>query len=138
MKINKKITNKRRRGLETVEAALLLPIVLLITFGALKYGWIFLKSQQLANAARQVARVAIRPNDRTVDINTMFSALMTQANITGATCDVTPGGGLQGVGEAVSVQVTVATANVDILPMPGFIPTPDNLGTTVTMSKEGP
>ena len=138
MKINKTIKNKHRRGLETVEAALLLPIVLLVTFGALKYGWIFLKSQQLANAARQVARVAIRPGNRSGDIGTMFNDLMTQANITGASLTVTPGGGVQTVGYEVSVQVTVPTANVDTLPMPGFIPSPDNLGTTVTMSKEGP
>lgn len=138
MKINKKTKNRRCCGLETVEAALLLPIVLLITFGSLKYGWIFLKSQQLANCARQVARVAIRPNDRSTEIATMFSDLMTQANITGASVVVTPGGGVQNVGDAVSVQVTVPTANVDILPMPGFIPSPASLGTTVTMSKEGP
>jgi Flp pilus assembly protein TadG len=136
MKISNK--NRRCRGLETVEAALLLPLVLLVTFGALKYGWIFLKSQQLANCARQVARVAIRPDDRSAEITSMFNALMTQADITGATCVVTPGGGNQGVGGSVSVEISVATANVDILPMPGFIPTPPNLGATVTMSKEGP
>lgn len=136
MKINHK--HRRCRGLETVEAALLLPVVLLVTFGALKYGWIFLKSQQLANCARQVARVAIRPNDRSSDITSMFDALMIEADIAGATYTVTPGGGNQAVGGAVTVQVSVPTANVDILPMPGFIPSPTRLGATVTMCKEGP
>ena len=138
MKINKKTKKRRCCGLETVEAALVLPIVLLITFGALKYGWIFLKSQQLANCARQVARVAIRPGDRALDITAMFGDLMTEANITGASVVVTPGDGVQAVGYPVSVKVTVETSKVDILPMPDFIPSPPSLGTTVTMSKEGP
>lgn len=134
--------NKRkqhfRRGLETVEAALLLPFILLVTFGALKYGWIFLKSQQLANAARQIARVAIRPDDRSGEIASMFTTLMSDAQITGATCTVTPGGGLQTVGDEVTVQISVPAANVDILPMPGFIPAPVTLSADVTMCKEGP
>lgn len=129
-----------RRGLETVEAALVLPILLLITFGAFKYGWLFLKTQQLANAARQVARVAVRPGNRSADITIQFNDLMTQANISGATCEVDPLDGVQTVGYPVSVHVFVPIANVDIIPL---LPWPGtgvdgNLGTTITMSKEGP
>jgi Flp pilus assembly protein TadG len=46
-----------RRGLETVEAAIMLPLVMLITFGALKYGWLFLKAQQINNVASSLSRM---------------------------------------------------------------------------------
>ena len=37
-------------------------VVLLFTFGAIKYGWLFLKAQQITNAARQGARMAFLPD----------------------------------------------------------------------------
>lgn len=117
---------------------MLLPFILLVTFGALKYGWILLKNQQLTNAARQIARVAIRPDDRTAEITSLFTTLMTDAGIAGANCTVTPGGGLQIVGGEVRVQISVPAANVDILPMPAFIPAPVTLSASVAMCKEGP
>ena len=54
--------NKRFRGLATVETAIVLPLLLLITFGLLEYGWLFLKMHEITNAARHGARLAIRPS----------------------------------------------------------------------------
>lgn len=137
MKIRKHKINKRRRGLETVEAAVILPIVLLLTFGVLKYGWLFLKYQQITNAARHLARVAIRPGDRLDEMQDEFGYLMEDANITGA--DYSPQDGANvGVGNSVTVEVWVSVGDVDILPMRGLIPTPDELRASVTMQKEGP
>jgi Flp pilus assembly protein TadG len=127
-----------RNGTTTVEAAIVLPIVLLVTFGALKYGWLFLKSQQITNATRQAARLAIRPGERTAEVTTDITTQMDAANISGYTVTLTPGDVNPAVGEQITVQITVPIANVDILPMPGFIPAPESLSATVTMSKEGP
>jgi Flp pilus assembly protein TadG len=125
-----------RAGTTTVEAAIVLPIVLLVTFGALKYGWLFLKSQQITNAARQAARLAIRPGDRSALVLADITQQMDQSNIAGYTVTLTPGDGNPLVGDEVTVQITVPAANVDLLPLP-FIPSPDSLGATITMSKEG-
>ena len=51
-----------RRGLLAAEVALVMPVLLLVTFGAIRYGWFYLKAQQITNAARYGARVAIRAN----------------------------------------------------------------------------
>lgn len=133
--------NKSRRGTTIVETAVVLPLLLVMSFAIIKYGWLFLKSQQITNAARQVARVAIRKGDRTADISTMFTTLMNNAHITGAELTVTPAGGVQAVEGMVTVKVAVDTANVDILKLDGpwlFLPSPDRLSAEVVMSKEGP
>ena len=44
-----------------VEAAIVFPILLMLTLGAIEYGWLFLNAQQVTNAARQGARIAILP-----------------------------------------------------------------------------
>lgn len=132
--------NKRsffRAGTTTVEAAIVLPLLLLVTFGALKYGWLFLKSQQITNATRQAARLAIRPGPRAGQVTTDITTQMDVANISGYTVTLTPGDANPAVGSQVTVTISVPIGNVDILPLPGFIPAPTSLGATVTMSKEG-
>ncbi len=49
-----------RRGTAAVEAALILPLLMLLLLGVIEYGWIYLKSEQIANAARHGARVGAR------------------------------------------------------------------------------
>lgn len=127
-----------RAGTTTVEAAIVLPLLMLVTFGALKYGWLFLKSQQITNAARQAARLAIRPGDRTTEVTSDVIEKMNEANISGYTLTLDPGNANPAVGAPVTVTINVPIGEVDILPMPGFIPAPPSLGATITMCKEGP
>lgn len=135
MESGKKKRRRFPRGLETVEAALLLPLVLLVTFGALKYGWLFLKSQQITHAAREMARVAVRPGDTAGLVDATFTELMEKANINGADYDLIPAG----VGFPVTVRVFVPIGSVDILPLPWFdLDREREISTTVKMSKEGP
>ena len=132
--------NKSRRGTTIVETAIVLPLLLILSFGIIKYGWLFLKSQQITNAARQVARVAIRPDDRSSEASAMFTALMDNAGITGAVLTVTPDYEFQSAGGIVTVKVVVDTAKVDILKLEGpylGLPAPAELGAEVIMSKEG-
>ena len=132
--------NKSHRGTAIVETAIVLPLLLIMSFAIIKYGWLFLKSQQITNAARQVARVAIRPGNRGPETSAMFTALMTNAGITGAVLTVTPAGGVQSVEGMVTVNVVVDTEKVDILKLEGSylgLPAPVQLGAEVIMSKEG-
>ena len=46
-------------GSAVIEAALVLPVLILVTFGTIEYGWLFLKSQQIGNAARNASRMGI-------------------------------------------------------------------------------
>ena len=141
-----------RRGAAAVEVALVLPVLLLVTFGAIRYGWFFLKLQQITNAARYGARVAIRADASNQDVLDAISTLLGAygANILDAnealpvtfmvngvsSGDITPA---TDMGDSITVTITVPAADVDILPMALFNFEPDgwNLRASVTMAKEG-
>jgi len=131
----------RYRGLAALEAALVFPLLLLLTFGAIKYGWLFLKAQQITNAARHGARIAILPgvtvND---DVLPAIQSLMESAGINSGDYSVTISPAdfpSAAAGDTVTIQVTVPCANIDIMQVP-LLPSFENLGASVTMAKEGP
>ncbi|MFC1792086.1 TadE/TadG family type IV pilus assembly protein [Planctomycetota bacterium] len=144
----------RRRGTAAVEAALVMPVLMLITFGAIRYGWLFLKAQQITNAARYGARVAIRADATTQDVLDSISALLgpTGAKIieTGDPVPVTfkvnnvASGNIDpasNVGDSITVTISVPVADIDIMPLGVFYkivdPDPFIIGASVTMAKEG-
>lgn len=134
----KKQKEVRYHGTTIVEAALVFPLLLILTMGAIEYGWIFLKSQQITNAARQAARVAIRPdatNQQVVDSidDLMDKAGMASSGYATEIPDVTS----ISTGGALTIKVTVPCVNVALINIP-LLPTPTNLGSAVTMAKEGP
>jgi Flp pilus assembly protein TadG len=135
MRNNKKKKRRFLPGTTTLETALVLPLLFMVTFGAIKYGWLFLKSQEITNATRQAARIAIRPGDRSAEVESEITQRMADANINGYTYTVTPGTNPP-VGTEVSINITIPTANVDILNIP-LLPAPATLGATIAMSKEG-
>jgi Flp pilus assembly protein TadG len=128
-----------RRGAATIELALVLPLLILLTFGAIKYGWLFLKAQQITNATRYGARLAILPDATTTGVKTAIIDMLALANIS-----IVPGNititpvdiSSLSVGDAVKVQVIVPAANVDIMNVSLFPPIA-NVGASVTMAKEG-
>ena len=145
MVIVRKRKGNRSRGAAAVEAALVMPILLLVTFGAIKYGWLFLRAQQITNAARYGARVAIRADASPTDVTTAIANLMTAAGMgdSGYNVTITLEGGSGwnvedelGAGDAITVEVSVPGANIDIMDVPLF-PDVGDVGASVTMAKEG-
>jgi len=165
MVIVRKRKESRSRGAAAVEVALVLPVLLLVTFGAIRYGWFFLKLQQITNAARCGARTAILY--RTVHVDELHGDVVAiistwlgpdGAKIIEAGENIEDDEGLKvtftikdndgntstDVGSAkaqdkITVTIKVLAADVDILPMGLFKFEPDDwkLGASVTMSKEG-
>ena len=141
MVIVRKRKGNRSRGAAAVEAALVLPILLLVSFGAIKYGWLFLKAQQITNATRYGARVAIRADASVDEVTTAITNLMTAAGMGDSGYNVTitqegvPWDDLQ-AGNAITVEVSVPGANIDIMDVPLF-PDVGDVGASVTMAKEG-
>ncbi len=150
-----------RRGAMAVEAALILPVLLLLTFGGIRWGWLYLKAQQITNAARVGVRIAIRPDATDADVTGAIDALFgpTMANITGHTVNfyqtVNVGGTLTrsqissivgiDVGVAIEVEIMVpvrpaSASNVDIMDVPlltALEPASWSLRASSTMAKEG-
>jgi Flp pilus assembly protein TadG len=116
--------------------AIVAPLLFLLTLGAIEYGWMFLKAQQITNAARQGARVGATPDATAGDVNAAVNSVMTAADITGHTVTISPGVSIAS-GETLTVTVSVPYAGISLLSTP-LIPTPANLAASTAMAKEGP
>jgi len=114
------------------EAAIVLPLLLMVTLGAIKYGWLFLRTQEITNTARQAARLAILPDSTVAQVQTAISAYMTKAGMSAYRLDPA----LTSVaGPTVTVGIRVDPNTVDLIP--GYLPNPASLYASVTMAKEG-
>lgn len=137
---------KRRRGTAAVEAALMMPLIMLMTFALIKYGWLFVKVQQVNNAARHGARVAVRVGADNGVVDAGIAALMANAwpqgagappenwyNVTFEPPDVFD----LPTGTIVTITITVPYAGtpLDIMSMP-LVPVPGSIGGTASMAKE--
>jgi hypothetical protein len=60
-------TNSNRRGAASVEAALMLPLLIIVTFGAIDVSQYINAGQVIANASREGARVGSRESTETVE-----------------------------------------------------------------------
>jgi Flp pilus assembly protein TadG len=132
-----------RRGLETVEAALLFPLLLLFVFGALEYGWMFLKQQQVTNVARQGARLAATPSATVGDVTARVTSLMNDASLGSSGYTLNVSSLNTDPGSTLTVTISVPYNNITITHMtdPSMIvhlPAPATLSATVAMAKEGP
>ena len=130
----------RYRGTSLVEAALVFPLLLILTLGAIEYGWLFLKAQQVTNAARQGARIAIRPDATNAQVLTVINNLMALAGMadTGYQVDFSPEDiSAVGAGASVNIEVTVPCENIAIIDVP-LLPTPTAIRAVMSMAKEGP
>ena len=130
------------RGTTLIEAAIILPLLVMLTLGAIEYGWLFLNAQRITNAARQGARMAILPHPTALaDAASVVDALLTDAGLgdDSPIVTITPGPipGDPAGREGVTVQIVVSTATLAIVRAEPLIPIPDTLRATFTMAKEG-
>ena len=134
-----------RCGLATVEAALIFPLLLVLTLGVIEYGWMFLKQQQITNAARQGARLAATPLTGNAALSAEVNTLMTEAGLAGKYQLTTVPAVISAVtpGSTFTVTITVDYSDVTITHMSDpdnmiHLPAPANLRAVVAMAKEGP
>jgi Flp pilus assembly protein TadG len=130
---------RNRRGSLTVEAALLLPLLFMLTFGLMEYGWMFLKQQQITNTARQSARLAAMIDSASPDVTTQITSMMNGYGLgsSGYTMTITPANVTTAPrGTQVSVTISVPYSNIDVT---GFtlLPMPTTVSAKVSMQKEG-
>jgi len=120
-----------------VETAIILPLLVTLTFGACEYGWLLLKAQQISNAARHGARMAAVADGTSESATVAVDSLMASAGLdgTGYTVTITPTdvAGME-AGEVLNVQVVVPTSTLVLTGMP--LPIPTNLQSSVSMAKE--
>jgi len=76
---------RSQRGAALVEAAMTIPILLLIAVGIFEFGRAYQFWQVLTNAAREGARVAVTPNATAGDAQTTALTYMNAGGVTGCT-----------------------------------------------------
>ena len=139
----KSFRNRRMReekGMALVETAIVILLLLFITFAMMEYGWIFHRIQQLNNGAREGARQAVLPDNTAADATAVVNQLMNDFGIPGATVTVSPAntGDLES-GDLITVTVSVPVSNVELTGLflsEAFLGS--TLSTSATMAKESP
>ena len=142
MKTTMKTTMKSspRLGVSAVEAALLIPLVMMLLMGMLEYGWAYLKNQQINSAARHGARVGAVEGATSFEVAAAVSQLMTEAGMdaSGYVLTTSPADVAGAApGSVITVSITVPYADIQLMGIP-LIPVPTNLDGLTSMAKEGP
>src|SRR5947199_10835908 len=72
---------RRRRGSAVLDAALVFPILLSLTFGAIEYGYYFFIKNTLQGAAREGCRSGIVLNNDNTDVTTAVASYLKAAGL---------------------------------------------------------
>jgi len=139
----------RLRGTALVEAAIVLPLLMALIFGALQFSLLFWRMQQINNAAVIAARTLALADANTTWADQCISNLMAKAKISVWDVDYLAGSGEQAgeynndsppaAGTTVTVQLTVGVAanNLDVMGWQALL-LPTALKASASMAKEGP
>lgn len=125
-----------RRGVAVVEMAVVTPLLLLIMFGIIEFGWVFMIQETLTNATREAARVAALQGSTDADIQTRFAQAVQPTGLT-----ISPGM-LQITHATVAnpvetVRVVIPYSQVSLLGQYLHIDINRNIGAACSMRKEG-
>jgi Flp pilus assembly protein TadG len=125
-----------RVGAATVEFALTVPVLVLVTFGLIEIGQAVLAKQLLVNAARDGARSATLEGANEELIRSSVKDFLEGANITDATVHLSPQPlTLAQGGDPVTVTVSVPFSGISWLPAPMFMKS-IQLSASVVMRRE--
>lgn len=128
---------RARRGVETFEAAVTLPVVLMIMFSGFEYGWALVRIVQLEHAARVGARHAALDGSTAADVQARVTTALESLGISGAQVTIEPPlpeGAAPG--SAISVRVEVDYSSVGLLGLHRLMPLPSSLRGQASMVRE--
>jgi Flp pilus assembly protein TadG len=103
-----RMASRDRRGNAIIEAALVLPILLLLAFGTVEFGHYFYVRNNLQGAAREGARAAILASAANADVTSAVANAMSVYGLqsSGYTITISPSN-VNGLAEGTAVSVTV-------------------------------
>lgn len=145
MATNNKTTVRARRGSAVMDAALVFPILISLTFGSVEFGHFFFTKHTFQGAAREGARSAITPGATNADVTTAVGQTMTAAGfpsnkytvaIRNATDTANLDVATTTAGTGILVKVTAPWGTVGLRPL-GLIGTTKSVAGQTVMRKEG-
>jgi len=128
-----------------MDAALVFPVLLLLTFGCVEFGHFFFIKHTMQGAAREGARAAITPGATNTDVTSAVQIAMNAAGLlsSGYNVQVLNGAGTSSVsaasvaaGSPIQVRVSVGWGSVGVRPL-GLIGTAKQVVGQTVMRKEG-
>lgn len=138
-------TRRTRRGSAIMDAALVFPVLISLTFGSVEFGHFFFVKHSFQGAAREGARAGIAPGATNTDVTTAVAAAMTSAGFSSSqyTVSIRNSADTSNVnvatttaGTSVLVKVTANWGTVGIRPL-GLIGTSKSVVGQTVMRKEG-
>jgi Flp pilus assembly protein TadG len=131
---------REERGLALVETAIVILLLLFVTFAMMEFGWLFHRIQQINNGAREGVRQAVLPDNTAAEAIAAVNQLMSDFNVSGYTVTVSPAVVEDlDTGELITVTIEVPVSNVLLTGLflnPAFLGS--TLSTSATMAREGP
>jgi Flp pilus assembly protein TadG len=131
------LRKRQRSSTAAIEAALVLPLVVILVLSTIEYGWMFLQEYHITHVVRQGARVAIRIDATNAEVEAAIATLMERAGLadSGYTVTFSPADVASlSKGETLRIRISVPYANIG-LGMP--VPSPEFLRASSTMASEG-
>ena len=125
-----------RRGAAVVEMAVVMPLLLLLMFGTIQFGYVFMVQETLTNAAREACRVGVLQGSTTNDIQQRFVEAIapTGLDLGDATLVIEEATPLNPV---VTVRVQVPFEKVNLFGNWLGLNTDRTIGSVCSMRKEG-
>lgn len=130
---------RRRRGAETVELAVTLPLLMVVVFTGFEYGWAVLKSIQLDHAAREGARAAALSGATVASVQDRVNTVLQSSGIAAGAVSVTmtpADPGSTAAGSSIRVEVEASYGEIQLLGLDRLMPLPSTLKGRAAMIKE--
>jgi len=128
---------RKERGVETIEVAVVLPLMLLVMFAGFEYGWALLKSIQVDHAARVGAREASLSDSTAAGVDARIVASLQDAGLTGATITYVPADpAVVAAGTRVEITVEIPYSTNRLLGLSKIMPLPATLRGRASAVKE--
>lgn len=117
--------------------AIALPLVIIIIFGGLEYGWAVIRSVQLDFAARAGARAASLSDANVADVESRVTDALQKIGIQSSTVIVTPPDLASApAGTMIKVEVEVPYADVRLVGLGALMPMPATIKGHASMVRE--
>jgi len=125
----------RREGVATVELAIVLPLLVSLTFGVIEITNLIYLKQSLEICAYEGARIALVPSATPGNIEATCQSLLAARGVRGATVTISPAN-FQSQPYGTDIEVSITARLSDNLLSPPFILSDRTVTGTVVMMKE--
>lgn len=126
-------TRRARRGATTVEMAFVVPIVFMLTFGALEFARINMVRNTIEDALFEGVRQSMLPGATETKIKTRVNAVLATTGVKSATVTVSPST-IQSTTQKVTVRIRVPMGSNSWLPI--FMTDGSFIDKSCTLSRE--